>query len=66
MALQTLAAELALVQVLVEQVEAEVQVSSSLLTQPLEPLKKLTTQDLTSNGGVLLYVQLLPHNDQTG
>ena len=31
-----------------------------------QTIKKLSTQDLTSNGGVLLYVQLLPHNDQTG
>jgi len=31
-----------------------------------ETLDKLTTQHPASNGGVLLYVQLLPHNDQTG
>ena len=38
----------------------------NLLHTLIETLDKLTTQYPASNGGVLLYVQLLPHNDQTG
>ena len=53
MVLQQLVAEVVEAVLLLKLVVMVVQVSSSLLTQSLEPLKKLTTQHPASNGGVL-------------